>query len=68
MRAKLMNCSVDYKAQEVAFQETLGQAAKQGATQPLQECVEKSQISKRTKATDRQLVRATKQADQWTTM
>jgi hypothetical protein len=56
MPAKLMNCSVDYKAQEAAFQETLarakagrrttypvtGQAAKQNATQTLQECVGES--------------------------
>jgi hypothetical protein len=56
MQAKLMSCSVDYKAQEAAFQETLaqaktgrrttypvtGQTAKRGATQTLQECVGES--------------------------
>jgi hypothetical protein len=41
-----------------------GQAAKQGATQTLQECVGESQISKRVKAMDRQMVAATKQANQ----
>jgi hypothetical protein len=73
-----MNCSVDYKAQEAAFQETLarvkasrrttypvtGQAAKQGATQTLQECVGESSISKRTKVKDRRMVGVTKQVDQ----
>jgi hypothetical protein len=37
-----------------------GQVAKQGNPQTLQECVGESQISKRAKATDRQMVAATK--------
>jgi hypothetical protein len=62
MRSKLMNCKEDYFENEEQEKKharrkpVVGRVSRAGSTQPLQECVVRSAISRGLAATDRRLI------------
>jgi hypothetical protein len=63
MRSKLMNCEEDYFENEETEKErskrkpVVGRVSRPGSTQPLQECIGRSAMSRGLAATDRRPVR-----------